>query len=274
MQRLRTAILMTARQVMRNRAAGVMALVLPLLFFTLTVLTTSKRIVVFELASISAEPDLEIPARFGALTFMALVSVGFLAAFLGVNLMQKYAAGNRRLVYCGYRPAELVLAAIAVLVATMVILSSYCVVAMLPFFVPRHIATVLLGLILVGFVYGCYGMLIGALWKRELESIISIILLTNVDVGWLQNPIFYADIDSKYIIHLLPAYFPGQVAMSGAFTDQVPWGPVLGSLAYGGALLLLAILVFWRNVRLARSRTERHRNRPREIWQLLYGSRK
>jgi hypothetical protein len=252
MKRLRTAISMTGRQLMRNPAAGVMALVLPLLFFTLTVLTTSKRIIVFELASMSPDPDLEIPARFGALTFMALVSVGFLAAFLGVNLMQKYAEGNRRLVFCGYRPSELVLAAIAILVTTMVVLSVYCVLVMLPFFVPKHALIVLLGLILIGFVYGSYGMLIGAVWKRELESIISIILLTNIDVAWLQNPIFYADIETKFIVHWLPAYFPGQVAMSGAFTDQLPLGPILGSLAYGGVLLLLAILVFWRNLRLSK----------------------
>jgi hypothetical protein len=252
MKRIRTAILMTARQVMRNRAAGVMALVLPLVFFTLTVLTTSKRIVVFELASVSLEPDIELPARSGALTFMALVSIGFLSAFLGVNLVQKYAAGNQRLVFCGYRPAELALAEIAVLGAAMVLLSTYCVCAMLPFFVPMHVATVLAGLILIGFVYGCYGMLIGALWKRELESVISVILLTNVDVAWLQNPIFYADTEHKYIVHWLPAYFPGQVAMSGAFTDHVPWGPVLGSLAYGGVLLALATLVFWRKLRMAK----------------------
>jgi hypothetical protein len=252
MKRLRTAIFMTARQVMRNRAAGVLALVLPILFYTLTVLTTSTHIVVFELASVSAEPDIELSARSGALTFMALVSIGFLSAFLGVNLMQKYAAGNRRLAFCGYRPAELALAAITVLAAAMVVLSAYCVCAMLPFFVPRHIATVFLGLILIGFVYGSYGLLIGALWKRELESIISVILLTNVDVSWLQNPIFYADTEHKEIILWLPAYFPGQVAMSGAFTDHAPWRSVIGSVVYGCGILGLAILVFWRKLRMAK----------------------
>ncbi len=247
---------MTARQMMRNRAAGVMALVLPLVFFSLTVLTTSTRIVVFELASVSLEPDIELPARTGALTFMALVSIGFLSAFLGVNLVQKYAAGNQRLVYCGFRAAELALAQIVVLGTAMVLLSVYCVCVMLPFFVPKHLATVLAGLILIGFVYGCYGMLIGALWKRELESVISVILLTNVDVAWLQNPIFYADTEHKFILHWLPAYFPGQVAMSGAFTDHAPWGSVLGSLAYGSALLAVAVLVFWRKLRVAKWRSQ------------------
>jgi ABC-2 type transport system permease protein len=252
MQRLRTAILMTAHHVMRNRIAGALALILPVLFFTLTVVTTSMRTVVFELASAVADPDIEMPARSGSLTFMAMVSIGFLSAFYGVNLMQNYAAGNRRLVFCGYKPAELALATITVLAATMVVLSAYCLLAMLPFFVPRHLGTVLLALCLIGFVYGCYGMLIGTLWKRELESIISVILLTNIDVGWLQNPIFYADIENKQIVHWLPAFLPVQVAMSGAFTDQIAWGPVFGSLAYGVGLLSLAILVFWLKVRKAK----------------------
>ena len=102
------------------------------------------------------------------------------------------------------------------------IVSLYCLALMTTLFVPRHPATVLAGLVLVGYVYGCYGLMIGALWRRELESMFSVILLTNIDVGWLQNPVFYAEAESKTIIHWLPAYWPMQAAMSGAFTDHAP----------------------------------------------------
>ena len=85
--RLRTAVVMTAREVARNRTAGVLGLVLPLLFYALALLMTSERIVVFQLASISLEPDIEVSGRPEVLVFMALIAIGFMSAFFGVNLI-------------------------------------------------------------------------------------------------------------------------------------------------------------------------------------------
>ena len=251
MRRLRTAVGMTARETARNRTACVLALVLPLLFNGLALLMTSERIVVFQLASVSLEPDIEAPARWEALVFMALVAIGFMSAFFGVNLIQKHGSTNRRLVICGYRPSELVLSKLLVLGGSVVIVSLYCLALMTPFFIPRHPATVFGGLVLVGYVYGCYGLMIGALWRRELESMFSVILLTNIDVGWLQNPVFYTDAENKAFIHWLPAYWPVQATMSGAFTDHGFGTPALGALAYGTTFLFIAIFAFWRQVRMA-----------------------
>jgi len=249
--RLLVAVTMTAREAARNRTACVLALILPLLFYGLALLMTSERIVVFQLASRSLEPDIEVAGRSEALVFMALIAIGFMSAFFGVNLMQKHSDTNRRLVICGYRPSELVLSKLLVLAGSVVIVSLYCLALMTPFFVPRHPATVLAGLILIGYVYGCYGLMIGALWRRELESMFSVILLTNIDVGWLQHPAFYSEAENKAFIHWLPAYWPVQAAMSGAFADYGLGPSAMGALAYGTILLFIAILVFWRHVRMA-----------------------
>ena len=225
---------MTAREAVRNRTACVLALVLPLLFNGLTLLMTSERIVVFQLASISLEPDVEVPARSEVLVFMALIAIGFMSAFFGVNLIQKHGRTNRRLVFCGYRPSELVLSKLIVLSGSVLIVSLYCFALMTPFFVPRHPASVFAGLALVGYVYGCYGLLMGTVWRRELESIFSVILLTNIDVGWLQYPVFYTEAENKTLIHCrYSAYRPVQAAMTGAFTDHGFGAAALGALAYG-----------------------------------------
>jgi hypothetical protein len=242
---------MTAREVARNRTACVLALVLPLLFNGLALLMTSDRIVVFQLASVSLEPDTEVPARSEVLVFMALIAIGFMSAFFGVNLIQKHGRTNRRLVICGYRPSELVISKLLVLGASVVIVSMYSLALMVPFFIPRHPATVFAGLVLVGYVYGCYGLMIGAIWRRELESMFSVILLTNIDVGWLQNPVFYTEAENKAFIHWLPAYWPVQAAMTGAFTEHGVAASALGAVAYGTILLFIAIFVFWRQVRMA-----------------------
>ena len=242
---------MTAREAARNRTACVLALVLPLLFNGLTLLMTSERIVVFQLASISLEPDIEVPARSEGLVFMALIAIGFMSAFFGVNLIQRHGRTNRRLVLCGYRPFELVLSKLIVLSGSVAIVSLYCLALMTPFFIPRHPTSVFAGLALVGYVYGCYGLLMGTIWRRELESIFSVILLTNIDVGWLQHPVFYAEAENKTFIHWLPAYWPVQAAMTGAFSDHGFGAAALGAIAYGTTLLCIAIFFFWRQVRMA-----------------------
>lgn len=255
--RLGTAVWMTAREVLRNRTACVLALVLPLLFYGITLVMMVERIVVFQLASVSAEPDLEVPARSEVLVFMALIAIGFMSAFFGVNLIQKHGRTNHRLVVCGYRPSELVVSKLLVLAGSVVILSIYCIALMSPFFIPRHPTTVFSGLVLVGYVYGCYGLMIGSLWRRELESMFSVILLTNIDVGWLQNPVVYTEAENKTFIHWLPAFWPVQAAMTGAFTDHGIGSAVLGAFTYGTVLLFIAIFVFWRRVRMATSPARR-----------------
>jgi ABC-2 type transport system permease protein len=115
------------------------------------------------------------------------------------------------------------------------------------FFQPERFVLVVLGFMLAGYVYGCYGLLVGSILKRELEGVLLIVLVANIDAGWLQNPIYYADAQNKMIIRRLPAYFPSQVSMTAAFTDHSILNPLIGSVVYGSILLLGALLIyFWR----------------------------
>ena len=75
-------------------------------------------------------------------------------------------------------------------------------------------------------------------------------LLTNIDVGWLQNPIYYADAQNQALIRHLPAYFPSQVSMVSAFTDYSILFHVLGGVTYGVVLLVLALLIYTLRMRL------------------------
>jgi len=103
------------------------------------------------------------------------------------------------------------------------------------------------GLLLGGWVYGCYGLLVGSLFRRELEGILFVVLLAVIDVGWLQNPIYYEEAQNQAVIRSLPAYFPAQVSMAAAFTDHAVLRPMLGALAYGAGLLLAALGIHrWR----------------------------
>jgi hypothetical protein len=169
---------------------------------------------------------------------------------LGLYLISRQADVNRRLLLCGYQAWELVLARLLVLGCAIVAVSIFSGVLLQLCFAPRHLSTTILGLVLVGFVYGCYGLLAGSIFKRELEGVLSIVLLANIDVAWLQNPIFYTESKNKAVIRWLPAHFPAQTGMIGAFSDHSAARAVWVSLGYGSLLLGLAVLVFWARMRV------------------------
>ena len=74
-------------------------------------------------------------------------------------------------------------------------------------------------------------------------------LLANIDIGWLQIPIYYAGALNKALIRDLPAFFPSQVSNIAAFSEFGLSRAVAGSLLYGAFLMLLALFIFWLRMR-------------------------
>jgi len=253
--RLLTAFLLTAMTLLRNRIALMLFVLLPVLFYALIAITTTDAPVAFALAAVSADTIIEVSRREEAIVFMGLAAVGFISAFLGFYLISRQTEVSRRLLLCGYRSWEIVVARLAVLGCAIVAVSVFSGALLLSFFTPQHLTKVVLGFTLIGMVYGCYGLLAGSIFRRELEGVLSIVLLTNIDVAWLQNPIFYTESKNKFVIQCLPAHMPSQVSMIGAFTDHSVRLPIAASLVYGAALLLLAVLIFWWRMRILRTQT-------------------
>lgn len=245
-----TGWLMTVKETRRSRIALILFFVIPTVFYAVIFLTTSHRPITFHLASVSLETFVTVSQRNEALVFIGLAASGVLTSFLALYLTQKHTEVNRRLILCGYRTTEL-LASKFLALLTMIALIGCYVGAMTPlFFRPQRFVLVLLGFVMAGYVYGAYGMLVGAIFRRELEGILFIVLLANLDIGWLQNPIYYADAQNKAIIRHLPAYFPSQLSMVSAFTNHSVLRPLLGSLLYGTVLLAAALFLYSRRMRL------------------------
>jgi hypothetical protein len=251
---VKTSCVMTAKELGRNRFALVLLVVIPMLFFTLVSLSTSEHPVAFRLASVSEDTVVQVSARNETLLFIGIAAVGLLSSFLALNLIQRNAAVNRRLILCGFRSSELILAKLSVLLLAVLVISLYVGLLLLVFFRPEHFVNVVLGFVLAGFVHLCYGLLVGTTVKRELEGILLIVLLVNIDAGWLQNPVYYAEAQNKILIRRLPAYYPSQVSVVSAFTDHSIFSPFIGSVAYGALLLIAALLIYWWRMRIVRPR--------------------
>ena len=245
-----TATTMTTRELARKRLVLVLALCLPALFFATAFATTSDDLAPVVLATRSRFTLIAESSR--ALLFISIAAAGVISAFFASYLIQRQLDANRRLVLCGFRASELIAARFSALLGIIAATALYVWLSLGVVVGSLFPAGVLLGIALAAFVYGSFGLLVGTLFRRELESIFAIVVLLNIDAGWLQNPVYYQGATSKWLIHALPAHYPSQIAFLAASTDE-PLGPLVAkSLAYGTVFLLAAVAVYSARMRVTR----------------------
>lgn len=238
------------KDLMRRRVTVLMLFIVPALFDLVVLATTAERQDPIVLGILPDDRIEMIDRRALSFVFLGVAAVGFLTSFLAFYLVHRRTEADRRLALCGFRPDEIIAAKLAVLLVIVAVIAAYEGLIIRPFFEPRHFGWVLAGLFLGGLVYACYGLLVGAIAVHELEGIFLIVLVTNIDVGWLQNPIYYRESTHRLVIKSLPGYFPTQLASIGAFTDEFFMITIWGSLAYAGAFLLAALVAFWLRIRI------------------------
>lgn len=252
-----TATAMTARELSRKRLVLALALCVPAVFLAVAFATESNQLarVVLAGAAERARPVEELDL---SLLFVSIASTGLVSAFFAASLIQRQLDANRRLVLCGFRASELMAARLVVLLGIVAAATLYAGAALegarrLELFSdPRYPAGVLLGIAMGAFVYACYGLLVGTLFRQELASIFAILVLVNIDAGWLQNPIYYQNARSKWLIEALPAHFPSQVAYLSAFTPEAIGPSVARGLAYGAVFMLAALALYAKRMEVTR----------------------
>ncbi len=249
MNKIITGLSMILRMLIRQKIVIILLLIIPVFFLTIVEFTSSERMLPFQLASLDEDVFINISEKGISFIFFAVASSGFLVSFLALNLIQKNNAVNRRLIICGYHPIELMISILLALILVIVLIAIYIGLLTNAFYTIDHLSRFILGLVLIGFVYGSYGLLVGSLIKMELEGVLMIVLLVNIDVGWLQNPLFYAEAQNQIIIKFLPAYFPSQTAIITAVTDYSASTAILNSLLYGFVFLSFSMLIFFYKMR-------------------------
>jgi hypothetical protein len=248
--RIITGLTMILKMLFRRRIILIALMVIPVVFLSVVEMTASSQLILFRLASLDETVFLEQTLKGVSLVFFSVTATGFLVSFLALNLIQIDSDVNRRLVICGYHPLELLISNLLALFLMIISIAAYVGLLANAFISVRHLLPFLFGLTLIGFVYGCYGLAIGSFIKGKLEGVFFIVLLANVDVGWLQNPMYYAEANNNIIIRYLPAYFPSQSAIIAAFTDYSGTHARLMSLLYGSGFLMLSLLVFYNKMRI------------------------
>lgn len=249
-RRIQTGLSMILKMLFRRKIILIALIVIPLVFLTIVELTAPSRIIPFRIASLDIRIFIRELLKEIALVFFAVTSSGFLVSLIALNLIQIENDVNRRLVICGYHPFELLISNLLALLLLIISIAVYIGLLVSWFVQISHFPMFIFGLMLIGYVYGCYGLAIGSMIKGKLEGVFFIVLLANIDSGWLQNPMYYAGAHNNEIIRYLPAYFPSQSAIIAAFTDYSGANAILYSILYGTGFLIMALLIFYNKMRI------------------------
>ncbi len=219
MKRLGASTRMVATEILRNRAAMLLLFLVPTVLYTVIRATAGDPPVSFQLSA-PAGVLLRSSERNISLVLMGSTAMCGLMAFFAFVLTFRPIQTDRRLVFEGYRPWELLGAKVLVVAGSAAIVAFYVTAMLLLFHHPPRVGGVWLGFFLAGLVYGLLGIVIGVLSLRDLGGLLVILLLVNIDPGWLQNPVLYPTAHNRAIIHWLPAYHPCQVTLLSGFTRE------------------------------------------------------
>lgn len=170
---------------------------------------------------------------------MGGIAVAFVAALLGVFVMQSALAGDRRLVVAGYAPGETVLARMLVLLSAIALVVGVAAIVTALNFTPKSWPPLLASLVLLGLVYGAIGALAGAVLDK-LAATYLILFLVMTDLGVVQTPMFN-ETPGRFAV-LFPGYGPNRVMYDGGFAERfhagdelmlsLAWVALLGAAVY------------------------------------------
>lgn len=178
---------------------------------------------------------------------MGGVTIAFVVALVGVFVMQSALEGDRRLVLAGFRPGEVVLARLLVLLAATALVVGVSVLVTALSFDAASWPSMIAALVLVGLIYGAIGALAGAVLGR-LAATYLILFLAMTDLGIVQSPMFRTEPGTFAV--LLPGYGPSRLMYEGAFSRSFnAAGELALSLAWLAALSFGVFLVLRRAVR-------------------------
>jgi len=178
---------------------------------------------------------------------MAGFVIAFVAALVGVFVMQSALQGDRRLVAAGFRAGEAVAARIVVLLGATGLVVTVSLATTAVFFTPASWLPLSAALILTGLIYASIGALAGAILDK-LAATYLMLFLVITDLGIVQNPMFGSGVPGRWAA-LLPGYGPVRMMIDGAFSQHFHATPaLLLTLAWIAALGLIVYLTLRRAV--------------------------
>lgn len=178
---------------------------------------------------------------------MAAITVSFLAGLVGVFVMQSVRQADRRLVVAGFRPREVLVPRLLVLITAIGLVLVVSVAVTAVSFQPKLWLPFVAGNLLTGLIYAMLGALVGTV-LGGLGATYVLLFGAMLDLGIVQDPMFGTGVPPAWGV-LLPGYGPGRVIVDAAFSDSFhAWGALAVSLGWAVALIAGVLIVLGRVV--------------------------
>lgn len=242
--KLRTVILMSVKENIRNPVLLVLSIFLPMYLIGVINFAIPDESMRVMLPTGGGDTAVEMGLKNLYGIIMASSAVALVGGLTGMFVIQRVKQADSRLVVVGYRPSELI-GARFLFIGLMVSAVVGITVAFLTLFVvPELVSWFVLGILLVSLIYGMAGILVGVVFNRLAGTYIIIFspILDILVFGY--SSVVNTDVDPWF--KLLPSYHPLQVMFDSAFTQEMDTLANLGlSVMYLIVLGGIAISVFY-----------------------------
>lgn len=237
---------LTALELLRNKLGLLLLFVIPSIFLAVVEWTSGEGLLPIKLYSFKQIDTLFLDQREISLVFMSAAVGGFLMSYYAILLFQQDFEYFRYCISMGLSPKTFLFSRFGFFFTLTTALAAFITLLMRGMMHFRNVPAALAGFILLGLIYGAYGGIVGILTKDFMVAILFVVLLANIDAGWLQNPVFYSTSQETEVIRWLPAFFPCQFIFSSVFSEKLNLWALLMSLIYASllfAVLFIAILI-------------------------------
>ena len=232
----------------RNKQGIGFLFFVPLIFLCTAIYTATEFSIPIKLYNFDHVIKIVLNQKQILILYITAAVIGFLSSYYCMVMFQESLSYFKYCVFVGLPILNYILIRILFFIGIVVIIT-LIVCSIIVFIIPiNQIILVYMGFIFMGFIYGLYGGIVGVVTNNFLASFLMIIMLTNLDVGWLQNPVFYSFADNTLFIRFLPAFFPCQFIFTSAYTDKINFW--CGGISILYIIILFLILVILLNIKI------------------------
>jgi hypothetical protein len=232
---------LSALELWRNPLGLVLLAVIPAVFIGTIWWTASQDAVPLKIFFGNETLQVLLTQRQVGLVFVSAAVSGFLAAYYALILFHNDFGYFRFCAFMGLSPLLFTAARFAAFLGVTAVLAAVTTLGLGRVTALEQPFTVFVGFLLIIVIYGAYGGIVGILSRSFMPALLWIVLLAQLDAGWLQNPVYYSAAQDSRLIHWLPAFHPCQVVFSAAFTAHDN-GAALGA-ALVWAVATIAVLI-------------------------------
>ena len=228
---------LSALELWRNPLGLVLLAVIPAVFIGMIWWTASQDALALKIFFGKQALQVVLTQRQVGLVFVSAAVSGFLAAYYALILFHNDFGYFRFCAFMGLSPPLFTAARFAAFLGVTAVLAAATTLGLGRVTTLERPFTVFAGFLLITVIYGAYGGIVGVLSRSFMPALLWIVLLAQLDAGWLQNPVYYSAAQESRVIHWLPAFYPCQMVFSAAFTSRD------NGVALGGALVWAVVTV-------------------------------